>query len=151
LLDRLRSEPALAEFSGAVSLALASWAQPAADLPLANGHVLPLSRRAHVMGIVNVTPDSFSDGGRYFDAGAAIEHGLALAADGAARLDGGGEPPRPGAEPVPAEEEAQRVVPVIEALAAKAGIPVSVDTTKASVARRALDAGALLVNDVSAG
>jgi dihydropteroate synthase len=109
-----------------------------------------LPRRA-VMGVVNVTPDSFSDGGKYYDAGAAIEHGFALAVAGAAVLDVGGESTRPGADPVSAEAEAQRVVPVVRALARDSDVPVSIDTTKADVAREALDAGATLVNDVSGG
>lgn len=103
------------------------------------------------MGVVNVTPDSFSDGGRYLDASRAIEHGLELAAAGADVLDVGGESTRPGAVPVAAEEEARRVVPVVRRLAGEDGVAVSVDTTKASVARAALEAGAVIVNDVSAG
>ncbi len=104
-----------------------------------------------LMGVVNVTPDSFSDGGEYFDPAAAVAHGLELAAQGAGILDVGGESTRPGADPVEAEEEARRVVPVIEALvAAGATAQISVDTMKASVARRALAAGAHLVNDVTA-
>lgn len=103
------------------------------------------------MGVVNVTPDSFSDGGRFADPAAAIEHGLALAAAGAAILDVGGESTRPGAEPVDVAEELRRVVPVVESLARDSGVPVSVDTTKADVARAALAAGAVLVNDVSGG
>jgi dihydropteroate synthase len=106
-------------------------------------------QRFTVMGVVNVTPDSFSDGGLYLDADAAVEHGLALAAEGAAILDVGGESTRPGAEPVDAAEEAQRVVPVVERLAA-GGRRVSIDTTKLEVARAALDAGATIVNDVAA-
>jgi len=104
-----------------------------------------------VMGVVNVTPDSFSDAGRYFDPGAAVEHGLALEADGATILDVGGESTRPGADPVEGDEESRRVVPVIEALVA-AGVraQISVDTMKAEVAERALAAGATLVNDVTA-
>ncbi|MFY9586335.1 MAG: dihydropteroate synthase [Actinomycetota bacterium] len=150
VLDRLRSEPALAAFSGAVSLCLARWNEPAHDLALPNGRTLPLGERVHVMGIVNVTPDSFSDGGFFLDRDAAIDHGLRLAEDGADILDVGGESTRPGAAPVSADDETERVVPVIEALAAKTDIPVSVDTSKASVARRALDAGAQIVNDVAA-
>jgi dihydropteroate synthase len=106
-------------------------------------------QRFTVMGVVNVTPDSFSDGGLYLDADAAVEHGLELAAEGAAILDVGGESTRPGAEPVDAAEEAQRVVPVVERLAA-GGRRVSIDTTKLEVARAALDAGATIVNDVAA-
>ena len=106
--------------------------------------------RPAVMGVVNVTPDSFSDGGRYLDAGAAVAHGLELVAAGADLLDVGGESTRPGAEPVPEAEERRRVLPVVEGLAA-AGVPVSIDTTKAAVAAAAIEAGATVVNDVSAG
>jgi dihydropteroate synthase len=116
-----------------------------------DGGELRLSRRAHVMGIVNVTPDSFFDGGEFFDAGVAVKHGLELVAQGADILDVGGESTRPGAEPVSAEEEMRRVVPVIEGLARASDVPISIDTMKASVARAALDAGARIVNDVSAG
>jgi dihydropteroate synthase len=103
------------------------------------------------MGIVNVTPDSFSDGGDYLDADAAIEHGLQLASDGAAVLDVGGESTRPGAEAVDGDEELRRVLPVVRELAFNSGMPVSIDTTKARVARAALEAGARIVNDVSGG
>jgi dihydropteroate synthase len=102
-----------------------------------------------VMGIVNVTPDSFSDGGLFLDPDSAVEHGLRLTAEGAAVLDVGGASTRPGAEPVPASEELARAVPVVERLAA-AGQRVSIDTTKHEVAAAALAAGATLVNDVSA-
>jgi dihydropteroate synthase len=101
------------------------------------------------MGVVNVTPDSFSDGGLYLDPEAAVQHGLELADEGAAILDVGGESTRPGADPVDADEETRRVVPVVERLAA-AGLRVSIDTTKVAVAQAALDAGAAIVNDVSA-
>jgi dihydropteroate synthase len=104
-----------------------------------------------IMGVVNVTPDSFSDGGRYFDAGAAIEHGLELEAEGAAILDVGGESTRPGALPVPESEELRRVLPVIDGLiASRTAAQISIDTSKAAVAARALEAGATLVNDVTA-
>jgi len=111
---------------------------------------------APVMGVVNVTPDSFSDGGRFLDPDAAVAHALSLAADGAAVLDVGGESTRPGAEPVGADEELRRVVTVVRRLVDELGalgrsVPVSVDTTKAVVAVAALDAGAVIVNDVSAG
>lgn len=101
------------------------------------------------MGVLNVTPDSFSDGGRFFEYEAAIAHGRKLAEDGADLVDVGGESTRPGADPVGAEEERRRVIGVVEALAAE-GIEVSVDTTKVAVARPALEAGAAVVNDVSA-
>jgi dihydropteroate synthase len=104
-----------------------------------------------VMGIVNVTPDSFSDGGRYLDPQQAIEHALELEREGAAILDIGGESTRPGAEPVSLDEELRRVVPVLEALAGRASaVQLSIDTAKAAVARAALDAGATFVNDVTA-
>jgi len=103
-----------------------------------------------LLGVVNVTPDSFSDGGRFLDPAAAVEHGLGLMNQGAALLDVGGESTRPGAAEVPAADELARVIPVIRALAA-AGTPVSIDTRKAEVAEAALDAGASVVNDVSAG
>jgi len=104
-----------------------------------------------LMGIVNVTPDSFSDGGRYLDPERAIEHGRALAAAGAALVDVGGESTRPGARAVGEAEELERVLPVVGALAAELDVPVSIDTRKASVARAALQAGASVVNDVGAG
>lgn len=107
-------------------------------------------RRPLVMGIVNTTPDSFSDGGRYLDPGAAVAHGLTLVAEGADILDVGGESTRPGAQPVPADEELRRVLPVARELARQTAVPVSVDTSKASVARACLDAGAHIVNDVTA-
>src|SRR5690349_15731922 len=103
------------------------------------------------MGVVNVTPDSFSDGGRYLDAGAAVAHGEALVAAGAALLDVGGESTRPGSHSVPLDEELARALPVVAALAASVSVPVSIDTTKAAVAAAALDAGAVVVNDVSGG
>jgi dihydropteroate synthase len=106
-----------------------------------------------IMGVVNVTPDSFSDGGLFLDADAAVEHGRRLSGEGAAILDVGGESTRPGADPVAEDEELSRVLPVVERLAADAGAPdvrISIDTTKSAVARAALDAGAEIVNDVSA-
>ncbi len=108
-----------------------------------------LSSRTHIMGILNVTPDSFSDGGRYLDHDRAVEHGLRLAEDGADFLDIGGESTRPGSEPVSAREEIRRIVPVIETLAKRIEIPISVDTYKSAVAAAALDAGAAIVNDIS--
>ncbi|MBE3589715.1 MAG: dihydropteroate synthase [Firmicutes bacterium] len=102
------------------------------------------------MGILNVTPDSFSDGGRYLDPAAALEHARRMVADGADIIDVGGESTAPGAAPVPLEEELRRVLPVIEALAAELPVPISVDTYKAEVARRAVAAGASIVNDVRA-
>lgn len=115
-----------------------------------DGWSLVLGEKPRIMGIVNVTPDSFSDGGRFFDTDLAVAHGLALAAAGADILDVGGESTRPFSDPVSTEEEIRRVVPVIRALAARSGVPVSVDTMRAETARAALDAGARMINDVSA-
>ncbi len=104
-----------------------------------------------LMGVVNVTPDSFSDGGRYLDCAAAVAHGIELEREGATILDIGGESTRPGAMPVPAEDELRRVIPVIEGLVrARSAAKISIDTSKAVVAAAALDAGATLVNDVTA-
>ncbi|WP_326719325.1 dihydropteroate synthase [Streptomyces sp. NBC_00243] len=123
-------------------------------IPWAEAHPrpdgLPRRNRCLVMGILNVTPDSFSDGGLFLDNGRAIERGLALSAEGADIVDVGGESTRPGALPVSVDEELARVVPVVRALA-RAGVFVSVDTMHAAVARAAVDAGARLVNDVSGG
>jgi dihydropteroate synthase len=112
--------------------------------------VLTIDNRPLVMGIVNVTPDSFSDGGKYADADAAVAKGLELIRQGADILDIGGESTRPGALPVPLDDEMRRVVPVIQALARQAAVPLSVDTSKAEVARATLEAGAQIINDVTA-
>jgi dihydropteroate synthase len=106
--------------------------------------------RPRIMGIVNVTPDSFSDGGHYLAPEAAVAHGLRLEEEGVDFLDIGGESTRPGAEPITIDEECQRVLPVIEALAKRARVPISIDTRNAEVMRRAIDAGARMINDVSA-
>ncbi len=116
----------------------------------AGSHRIPLGERTLLMGIVNVTPDSFSDGGEHLDADAAVAHGEHLVAEGADILDVGGESTRPGAPEVPADVETDRVVPVVEALTSRVDVPVSVDTSKAQVAEAALDAGATMVNDVTA-
>jgi dihydropteroate synthase len=107
-------------------------------------------RPALIMGVVNITPDSFSDGGKFFDANEAVRHALKLIAQGAEILDIGGESTRPGAKPVSEKEELRRVIPAIEKLAAKVKIPLSIDTMKPAVARAALQAGASIVNDVAA-
>jgi dihydropteroate synthase len=110
---------------------------------------LTIGLRPLVMGIVNVTPDSFSDGGEWFDTAAAIAHALTLVERGADVLDIGGESTRPGAEPVSTEEELRRVVPVVAEIARRTAVPLSVDTMKPAVARACLEAGAAIVNDVS--
>ncbi|HTX99271.1 MAG TPA: dihydropteroate synthase [Bacteroidota bacterium] len=118
--------------------------------------VFDFSERTFIMGVVNVTPDSFADGGRYLDPRAAIDHALRLIDDGADLIDVGGESTRPrgsvygqGAAPVPADEELRRILPVIEHLAQRSDVPISVDTWKSDVAARALDAGATVINDIS--
>jgi dihydropteroate synthase len=111
---------------------------------------LTIGERPLVMGIVNVTPDSFSDGGQFKSTAAAVAHALELVKQGADLLDIGGESTRPGATPVPLDQELQRVVPVVEALAGKIKVPISVDTSKAAVARQCLKRGAEIINDVTA-
>lgn len=113
------------------------------------GRLLRLDR-TRVMGIVNVTPDSFSDGGEHASAEAAIAHGLRLVEEGADLLDVGGESTRPGSQGVPVEEELRRVIPVIEGLAARAAVPISIDTSKPEVMRAAVAAGAGMINDICA-
>jgi len=110
---------------------------------------LELGRQTCIMGVVNVTPDSFSDGGKFFTGDAAVAQGEKLAAEGAAIIDIGGESTRPFSDPVSSEEEIQRVVPVIEKLSERISVPISIDTTKAAVARRAIEAGASIINDIS--
>ena len=129
---------------------------PSAVLPVStdlqldcNGKSLDLSR-PQVMGVLNVTPDSFSDGGDFFALDAAVQHALAMEADGAAIIDIGGESTRPGAAPVPVGEELRRVIPVIEALAPRLRVPISIDTRKPEVMCAAVTAGAGLINDVGA-
>lgn len=110
---------------------------------------LDLSKKTHIMGILNITPDSFSDGGIHFDKSAAVDHALRMIDDGADILDIGGESTRPGSDPVSLDEELRRTIPVIEALAENIAVPVSIDTYKSIVAIRALEAGASIVNDIS--
>lgn len=111
---------------------------------------LDFSSGCLIMGVLNVTPDSFSDGGQFLDSGKAVAHGLQMAADGAAVIDVGGESTRPGSDPVPTAEQIRRVVPAIEALVGQSDVPVSIDTHDVEVARAALDAGAAIVNDITA-
>ena len=113
--------------------------------------LIDLSERALLMGVLNVTPDSFSDGGEFFATDAAIQHGLEMAQNGAEIIDVGGESTRPGSKAIPPNEERERVLPVIEQLARSGAILLSIDTSKASVARAALEAGAHIINDVTGG
>jgi dihydropteroate synthase len=115
------------------------------------GREIDLSRRGLIMGVLNVTPDSFSDGGDFFAPEKAIERGILLADEGAEIIDVGGESSRPGAEPISAEEELRRVIPVIAKLREATTAMISIDTSKASVARAALEAGAVILNDVTGG
>jgi dihydropteroate synthase len=124
-------------------------ASAALKLALPGGE-LDLTARTHVMGVINVTPDSFSDGGLFADQQAAIAQGVRLWQEGADILDVGGESTRPGSDPVDAAEETRRVLPVIEALAQRTQAVISIDTTKAEVAAAALQAGATIINDVTA-
>src|SRR5437870_4945389 len=111
---------------------------------------LPVGERVLIMGVLNVTPDSFSDGGRYLSVEAAVARAEQIEAEGADLLDLGGESSRPGSQPVPLDVELARVLPVLAVLAGRIRIPISVETTKAALSRRALDAGAAIINDVSA-
>jgi dihydropteroate synthase len=124
--------------------------RPTFTIPLPGNRVLELGRRTLVMAIVNVTPDSFADGGTRVDPDVAVRDALELVEQGADILDIGGESTRPGAPPLSAAEELERVLPVLEGLRGRVDVPISIDTYKAEVARRALDLGATIVNDVSA-
>lgn len=119
------------------------------SLPLPDGRLLALGERTLIMGVINVTPDSFSDGGRLLDPQRAIDAGVQMVADGADLLDVGGESTRPGADALAEHEERRRVLPVIEGLAARVSVPISIDTYKPAVADAALGAGASIVNDIS--
>ncbi|MBW2063533.1 MAG: dihydropteroate synthase [Deltaproteobacteria bacterium] len=115
-----------------------------------NGYRLDLDRKTHVMGILNVTPDSFSDGGLFYDRDRAVEHGLQMTQEGADIIDVGGESTRPYSEQVSVDVELERVIPVIEVLSKEIAIPISIDTVKAEVVREAIRAGASMINDISA-
>jgi dihydropteroate synthase len=113
------------------------------------GYSLDFSRKTYIMGILNVTPDSFSDAGKYFEKSTAVERALRMVEEGSDILDIGGQSTRPGSEPVSIEEELRRTVPVIEAIASEVRVPISIDTYRAEVARAAVEAGASMVNDIS--
>ena len=117
---------------------------------LAREHALPLGERVLLMAVLNVTPDSFSDGGRFSDPDRAVAEALKMIEEGTDILDIGGESSRPGAQPISLDEELERVVPIVAKLAGRVRVPISVDTTKAEVARRCLDLGASIINDISA-
>lgn len=137
---RRKRLPANPEMSGSLPIYRLSWA----------GYEMELGRKTRIMGVVNVTPDSFSDGGKFFSLAAAVAHGKKLIDDGADIIDIGGESTRPFSDPVAPAEEMARVIPVIEKLAGQVSVPISIDTMKAEVARRAIEAGASMINDISA-
>ena len=125
------------------------WSRRSYTVPLPHRDPLHLGARTLLMGILNVTPDSFADGGRHAGVDAAVEAGVRMVADGADIIDVGGESTRPGAAPLPEDEELRRVLPVVERLAQRLRVPISIDTYKARVAREAVAAGAAIINDVS--
>ncbi|MCI0672284.1 MAG: dihydropteroate synthase, partial [Myxococcaceae bacterium] len=147
LLDTCGQDAALTPLARALTRVLDAAGAPRALV--LGGRTLTWGTRTHVMGVVNVTPDSFSDGGRFLAAESAVAHGEALARAGADLLDVGGESTRPGAPPVSADEELARILPVVRGLKERTDVPISVDTSKAVVAKEALAAGAVLVNDIS--
>ncbi|HXN41110.1 MAG TPA: dihydropteroate synthase, partial [Myxococcaceae bacterium] len=147
LLARSGQQPTLSALGNALKRALAAKQVPVA-LQL-GGRTLVFGRRTYLMGVVNVTPDSFSDGGAFLDSDRAIEQGMRLVESGADLLDVGGESTRPGAPPVDPTEEIRRVIPVIAGLSSKTDVPISIDTRKAVVAQQAIGAGARMVNDIS--
>jgi dihydropteroate synthase len=146
-LARLAERDRLKELARSLDAAVAADVPP--DPTVLGGRTFRWGERTYLMGVVNITPDSFSDGGRHLERAAAIQHALALVAAGADLVDIGGESTRPGAGEVPAQVELDRVLPVLEAVRAQSDIPISVDTRKAPVAREAVRLGAVLVNDVS--
>jgi dihydropteroate synthase len=150
LIGKLKRQPFGLKALAAELEALLTDARSGAKTIRLKGREYDLGERTLVMGVVNLTPDSFSDGGMFSGPRAAVEHALRLVEEGADILDIGGESTRPGSDPVPLEEELSRVMPVVEELAELTDTPISIDTTKAEVARRALDAGCAMVNDISA-
>ncbi|UCF80340.1 MAG: dihydropteroate synthase [Acidobacteriota bacterium] len=152
LAEKLQEQPfGLPAVGRQVREALENFSRSAPHLPLADGRKVPLGDRPLVAGVLNVTPDSFSDGGRLPNVEAAVERALEMAEEGADMIDVGGESTRPGASAVPEDEELRRVVPVVEAVRKRSPVLLSVDTRKAAVARAAIEGGADVLNDVSAG
>jgi dihydropteroate synthase len=149
LCDKLKLQPfGLATLGDEIRRVLDDYEKPALKLK-AGRFELDLDAKTHVMGVLNVTPDSFSDGGRFISVDDALDHARGLVEDGADILDIGGESTRPGAAPVGIEEELRRTIPVIEVLAAELNVPVSIDTYKPEVALKAVQAGAMIINDIS--
>lgn len=149
LLVKLAQQPlGLTEIADEIGKSLTNFESTPSSLKW-NNFELDLSQRTHVMGILNVTPDSFSDGGRFFDVAKAVAQGQRMEEEGADIIDIGGESTRPGAEPVSLDEELKRVIPAVDRLSKKINIPISIDTYKGKVARQALGHGASMVNDIS--
>ena len=148
LIFKLEQYPDLQPLGHSIREALKNISKTRYSIRCRNRTLL-LGRRTLLMGVLNVTPDSFSDGGLFFDKEKAISHGLRMVEEGADIIDIGGESTRPGAKPLELEEELRRVIPVIEHLAKRVGVPISVDTYKSAVAKRAIDAGAEIINDIS--
>lgn len=149
LCGKLQHQPfGLRAVSREIMAVLSNYDQASPKLE-AGRFLLDLAAKTHIMGVLNITPDSFSDGGRFFDRELALEQARRMVEDGADILDVGGESTRPGAEPVSLDEELRRVVPVIETLAGEVGVPVSIDSYKPEVVRAAVDAGASIINDIN--
>ncbi|MFH1736422.1 MAG: dihydropteroate synthase, partial [Actinomycetota bacterium] len=149
LVRKLKNQPfGLKKLGTEIKAALAAYDNRLKDI-VWDRYRLLISQRTCIMGVLNVTPDSFSDGGRFFDKKTAVAHAIQMVEDGADIIDIGGESTRPGAEPVSEEDEKKRVLPVIETLARQIGVPISIDTYKTGIAQAALDAGAAMVNDIS--
>jgi dihydropteroate synthase len=149
VVSKLEKQPfGLPQIASQIKAVLDAEAKPW-PLLKAGDYELNLAKRSYIMGVLNVTPDSFSDGGLYLDRDKAIEHGLKIAEEGADIIDIGGESTRPGSEPISEEEELRRVIPVISSLAKQVKIPISIDTYKYKVAYEALEAGAVIINDIT--
>jgi dihydropteroate synthase len=149
VVSKLEKQPfGLPQIASQIKAVLEAETKPWPLLKAGN-YKLNLAKRSYIMGVLNVTPDSFSDGGLYLDRDKAIEHGLKIAEEGADIIDIGGESTRPGSEPVSEEEELRRVIPVISGLAKQVKIPISIDTYKYKVAYEALEAGAVIINDIT--
>ncbi len=149
LIEKIKQQPfGLRELAVEVRSTLDSFLNRSFKLAWGK-HTLDLRKKTHVMGVLNITPDSFSDGGEFMDRDKAVAHALRMVEDGADIIDIGGESTRPGAKPLSEQEELERVIPVIEAVSKKTKTPISIDTFKYEIAKRALDAGASMINDIS--
>lgn len=149
LIEKIKQQPfGLREIAVEIRSALDSFMTRSFKLAWGK-HVLDLRKKTHVMGVLNVTPDSFSDGGKFLDKEKAVKHALKMVKDGADIIDVGGESTRPGAKPLSEKEELERIIPVIDAITKKVKVPVSIDTYKYEIAKQSLEAGASMINDIS--